>query len=177
MKSGGILKDYHKVTEIIPGERVTVKTYHGDFSAKRVIITAGPWTPKIMRQLGVELPVMVRLFGNNIPKFLLASMATFTTLVKTFSAKYFCNTKVLGLAKFSPTKVFCYIVYIHDCIFLSVQVTRAEILYWKVENPEHFSAEMFPIFKEVVTKDERNIQQFYNGIPVLEYPGLLKVIR
>ena len=23
--------------------------------------------------------------------------------------------------------------------------------------------------------DEKNIQQFYNGIPILEYPGLLKV--
>ena len=60
MKSGGVLKDYHKVTEIIPGERVTVKTNHGDFSARRVIITAGPWTPKIMKQLGVELPIVVR---------------------------------------------------------------------------------------------------------------------
>ena len=59
VKSGGILKDYHKVTEIIPGERVTAKTRHGDFMARKVIITAGPWTPKIMRQLGVELPVVV----------------------------------------------------------------------------------------------------------------------
>ena len=59
MKSGGVLKDYHKVTEINPGERVTVKTNHGDFSARRVIITAGPWTPKIMKQLGVYLPIVV----------------------------------------------------------------------------------------------------------------------
>ena len=60
VKSGGVLKDYHKMTEIIPGERVTVKTNHGDFSARRVIIAAGPWTPKIMKQLGVELPIVVR---------------------------------------------------------------------------------------------------------------------
>ena len=66
MKYGGVLKDYHKVTEIIPGERVTVKTNHGDFVAKRVIITAGPWTPKIMRQLGVELPIVVSLFRTNV---------------------------------------------------------------------------------------------------------------
>ena len=59
MKSGGVLKDYHKVTEIIPGERVAVRTNHSDFTARRVIITAGPWTPKIMRQLGVEMPVVV----------------------------------------------------------------------------------------------------------------------
>jgi glycine/D-amino acid oxidase-like deaminating enzyme len=59
VKSGGVLKDYHKVTEIVPGERVTVKTNHGDFSARRVIITAGPWTPKIMKQLGVDLPITV----------------------------------------------------------------------------------------------------------------------
>ena len=54
-------------------------------------------------------------------------------------------------------------------------MTRAEILYWRVENPEHFAAGTFPVFKEVVTKDEKNIQQFYNGIPILEYPGFLKV--
>ena len=59
MKSGGVLKDYHKVIEIIPGERVTVKTNHGDFSAGWVIITAGPWTPKIMKQLGMDLPITV----------------------------------------------------------------------------------------------------------------------
>ena len=60
MKCGGTLKDCHKVTEIVPGESVTtVRTIHGDFMARRVIITAGPWTPKIMRQLGVELPIVV----------------------------------------------------------------------------------------------------------------------
>jgi glycine/D-amino acid oxidase-like deaminating enzyme len=59
VKYGGVLKDYHEVTEIVPGERVTVKTNHGDFSAGRVIITAGPWTPKIMNQLGVDLPITV----------------------------------------------------------------------------------------------------------------------
>ena len=53
------MKDYHKVTDIIPGHMVTVKTTSGDFTAKKVVITAGPWTPKIMRQLGVELPVVV----------------------------------------------------------------------------------------------------------------------
>ena len=60
MKCGGTLKDYHKVTEIVPGESVTtVRANHGDFMARRVIITAGPWTPKIMRKLGVELPIVV----------------------------------------------------------------------------------------------------------------------
>ena len=59
MRSGGVLKDYHKVMEVVPGERVTVKTNHGDFSARRVIITSGPWTPKIMKQLGVDLPITV----------------------------------------------------------------------------------------------------------------------
>ena len=48
--------------EIVPGESVTtVRTNNGDFMARRVIITAVPWTPKIMRQLGVELPIVVRL--------------------------------------------------------------------------------------------------------------------
>ena len=54
------MKDYHKVTRIIPGDIVTVRTNHGDLTAKRVIITAGPWTPKMMKQLGVKLPIVVR---------------------------------------------------------------------------------------------------------------------
>ena len=56
-----------------------------------------------------------------------------------------------------------------------MQVTKTEILYWKVENPEHFSIDSFPVFKEANMMAKGSIQQFFNGIPILEYPGLLKV--
>ena len=77
VKSGGVLKDYHKVTEIVPGERVTVRTDRGDFRARRVIITAGPRTLKIMRQLGVELPIVVRLLVKYMYNYAIGGRSVF----------------------------------------------------------------------------------------------------
>ena len=53
---------------------------------------------------------------------------------------------------------------------LPTQVKRVETLYWKVEDPEAFSSDVFP-----------TIFGFANGIgiygiPVEEYPGMVKVI-
>ena len=47
------------MTEIIPGDTVTVRTGKGDFKTKKIVITAGPWAPKIMEKLGVKLPFKV----------------------------------------------------------------------------------------------------------------------
>jgi hypothetical protein len=44
-----------------------------------------------------------------------------------------------------------------------------------VEDPEHFSIGSFPVFKVANMMDKESIQQFFYGIPILEYPGLLKV--
>jgi hypothetical protein len=55
------------------------------------------------------------------------------------------------------------------------QVTKAEVPYWRVEDPEHFSIGSFPVFKVANMMDKENIQQFFYGLPILEYPGLLKV--
>ena len=60
VKGGGTIKDYHKVTEIIPGDMVTVKTNKGSFEARKVIITAGPWGPAIVKKLGIDLPFKVQ---------------------------------------------------------------------------------------------------------------------
>ena len=54
-------------------------------------------------------------------------------------------------------------------------MTKAEILYWRVESPEHFAIGSFPVFKEANMMDKESIQQFVYGVPILEYPGLLKV--
>ena len=62
VQGGGVLKDYHKVTDIIPGDTVTVRTNKGDFEGRRVIITAGPWGPAIVKKLGVDLPFKVYCF-------------------------------------------------------------------------------------------------------------------
>ena len=55
------------MTEIIPGDMMTVKTNKGNFEARKVIITAGPWGPAMVKKLGVDLPFRVRLllvYGN-----------------------------------------------------------------------------------------------------------------
>ena len=59
-----MLKDYHQVTEIIPGKVVTVRTNKGSFEAGKVIITAGPWGPAMVKKLGIELPFKVHTYTS-----------------------------------------------------------------------------------------------------------------
>ncbi|XP_003417053.1 peroxisomal sarcosine oxidase [Loxodonta africana] len=54
---GGIVRDGEKVTEIIPGLPVTVKTTSGSYQASSVVITAGPWTNRLLGPLGIQLPL------------------------------------------------------------------------------------------------------------------------
>ncbi|KAB0367801.1 peroxisomal sarcosine oxidase [Muntiacus reevesi] len=54
---GGIVHDGEKVVEIKPGLPVTVKTTSSSYQAKSLIITAGPWTNRLLRPLGAELPL------------------------------------------------------------------------------------------------------------------------
>ena len=61
-----MLKDYHQVTEIIPGKVVTVRTNKGSFEAGKVIITAGPWGPAMVKKLGIELPFKVSETSNKV---------------------------------------------------------------------------------------------------------------
>ena len=64
MKNGGKLLIQHKVTDIKPdGPIVTVVTEGGDsFQAKRVIVTAGPWTKDLMQITGLDLPLKVNIW-------------------------------------------------------------------------------------------------------------------
>ena len=50
-----------------------------------------------------------------------------------------------------------------------IQVWQTEVLYWKTRNPSDFSYDRFPTF---LVKTREN--QIY-GVPVFEYPELLKV--
>lgn len=59
VSAGGEIKDEHQVTEIIPGPVVTVRTNKGSFTTKRLIVTAGPWTNKVLKSVDVELPLKV----------------------------------------------------------------------------------------------------------------------
>ncbi|XP_055983974.1 peroxisomal sarcosine oxidase isoform X2 [Sorex fumeus] len=54
---GGIVRDGEKVLEIKPGQPVTVTTPSGSYQGKSLIITAGPWTNRLLRPLGAELPL------------------------------------------------------------------------------------------------------------------------
>ena len=52
-----------------------------------------------------------------------------------------------------------------------MQIIRTEVLYWKVDDPEHFSADNLPVFICFGDSDREDLY----GLPALEYPGLLKV--
>ena len=62
----GVFLDNHCVTDILPGDCVTIRTNKGDFSARKVIITAGGWAPKLLKKLGVDLPLKVFDNGNYV---------------------------------------------------------------------------------------------------------------
>lgn len=54
---GGMVCDGEKVVEIRPGLPVTVKTTSKSYQANSLVITAGPWTNRVLRPLGIELPL------------------------------------------------------------------------------------------------------------------------
>ncbi|XP_049984618.1 peroxisomal sarcosine oxidase isoform X3 [Alexandromys fortis] len=54
---GGTVCDGEKVVEITPGLPVTVKTALRSYQANTLVITAGPWTNRVLRPLGIELPL------------------------------------------------------------------------------------------------------------------------
>ena len=59
VKHGGTIQDNLKVTEIIPGQIVTVNTSSGTYQTKKLIIAAGSWTRAICRNLRMHLPFKV----------------------------------------------------------------------------------------------------------------------
>ena len=48
---------------------MTVQTDKGDFRAKRVVITAGAWTNKLLQPTGLTLPYKVELYFLIAPEF------------------------------------------------------------------------------------------------------------
>ncbi|XP_076591792.1 peroxisomal sarcosine oxidase isoform X2 [Chaetodon auriga] len=58
-KMGGVIRDKEVVTDIMPGPVVTVSTSAGVYRAKSVVITAGPWTNKLLAHTGLQLPLEV----------------------------------------------------------------------------------------------------------------------
>ncbi|XP_008423411.1 peroxisomal sarcosine oxidase [Poecilia reticulata] len=56
-KLGGVIRDNEKVSEIKPGPVVKVTTSGGVYQARNVVITAGPWTNKLLAHTGFQLPL------------------------------------------------------------------------------------------------------------------------
>ena len=61
VENGGSLLDETKVINIITpdGPVVTIETNAGTFKSKKVIITAGAWTNKLLAMTGLQLPLKV----------------------------------------------------------------------------------------------------------------------
>lgn len=57
---GGTLKDGEGVVEVLPGSLITIKTTKNVFTAHKVIFTAGPWTNKLLKPLGISLPLKAK---------------------------------------------------------------------------------------------------------------------
>ena len=67
----------------------------------------------------------------------------------------------------------CMIIDVEDtgcfCLWL-VQSMRGEVFYWRSQDPKAFQASSFPVF----CQELENKRCMY-GLPIFEYPGLLKV--
>jgi len=59
VKFGGTLQDNENVVRIHPGSPVCIETNNNVFTAQNVIVTAGPWTNKLLKPLGLQLPLKV----------------------------------------------------------------------------------------------------------------------
>ena len=59
VSAGGVLLDEHRVTEIIPGHEVTVRTTKATFRTNKLVITAGSWAADLLKTLGLEIPSKV----------------------------------------------------------------------------------------------------------------------
>lgn len=57
VKHGGELRDGEEVTGILPGSDVTIVTSQGEYRARKVVLTLGPWAPKFLPKLGINLPL------------------------------------------------------------------------------------------------------------------------
>lgn len=60
-KQGGILKDEEKVLNIIPGRYVVVYTNKAVHRANSVVITPGAWASKLLKPLGLNIPLQVSI--------------------------------------------------------------------------------------------------------------------
>ncbi|XP_022085651.1 peroxisomal sarcosine oxidase-like isoform X2 [Acanthaster planci] len=60
VKKGGTLHDGEKVVKIVPHRMVTVCTNKGhEYKAGSLVLTPGPWAPKLLKPLGLDLPLKV----------------------------------------------------------------------------------------------------------------------
>ena len=65
---------------------------------------------------------------------------------------------------------------INSVAIFNPQALKAEVFYWKVEDPKAFSPKEFPTFWHCPPFPvDRGAHTRYYGIPVFEYPGLIKV--
>ncbi|XP_033126983.1 peroxisomal sarcosine oxidase-like [Anneissia japonica] len=59
LKYGGVLQDSEPVQRITPGTMVTVETNEATYKAKNIVVTPGAWASKLLRPLGLHLPLKV----------------------------------------------------------------------------------------------------------------------
>ena len=56
------------------------------------------------------------------------------------------------------------------------QVRRTEAHYWKVDDPTVYTPDKQPVFIGYFTNNEKDMEMKIYSMPILEYPGLLKVL-
>ena len=76
LERGGTLLEKHKVTEIQPGDIISVVTNQATFQTRKLVLTAGAWTQELTKTLNVELPFEVSLENDAAYKVLYLILVT-----------------------------------------------------------------------------------------------------
>ncbi|XP_065842903.1 peroxisomal sarcosine oxidase-like isoform X2 [Oscarella lobularis] len=59
IRHGGIIKTNESVIDIEPGSMIRVRTQKGDYFTQKLVLTVGPWASRVLKPLGLDLPLQV----------------------------------------------------------------------------------------------------------------------
>ncbi|KAK3084136.1 hypothetical protein FSP39_008785, partial [Pinctada imbricata] len=157
-KNGGHLHDGEEMTSLIPGKIVTITTNVGQYKARGVVLTVGPWATKILPPLGINVPLKpmkVDVCYWREKKAGVYSIQTFPALVQRLNIDGKYGTYALPSYEYPGL----------------VKPIRIAVCYWKETKRGTYHFEHFPTLIEEGGSADSDVY----ALPNLEYPGHVKV--
>ena len=158
---------------------VQVQTTKTTYSCNKLVITAGAWAPKVLKPLGVDIPLQVstRLWVGYVHVNLVSII--FYDLISHFYLKWWICLLVFK----KGTQLICQntapVPLNSTCMNTFTwyfQPWRITVMYWKEKTPGMFSVNRFPCLRYItVVEGKHKGKHNLYGLPADEYPGMFKV--